>query len=54
MEARHAPFCEASDDWFRREPGVLWLDASDGVDATAQRIVQLINEQGGQANGKGD
>jgi tRNA dimethylallyltransferase len=47
-------FAKRQMTWFRREPGVLWLDASDGVDATAQRIVQLINEQGGQANGKGD
>jgi tRNA dimethylallyltransferase len=47
-------FAKRQMTWFRREPGILWLDASDGVDATAQRIVQLINEQGGQANGKGD
>jgi hypothetical protein len=40
--------------WFRREPGVHWLDASGGVEATAQCIVQLINEQGGQHHGKGD
>ena len=40
-------FAKRQMTWFRREPGVQWLDASEGVEATAQCIVQLINEQGG-------
>jgi tRNA dimethylallyltransferase len=40
-------FAKRQMTWFRREPGVHWLDASGGVEATAQCIVQLINEQGG-------
>ncbi|GBC92658.1 tRNA dimethylallyltransferase [bacterium HR15] len=47
-------FAKRQMTWFRREPGVIWLDASAGAEATAQTIVQMIMEQGGQHNGKGD
>jgi len=47
-------FAKRQMTWFRREPGVLWLDVSAGAEATAQTIVQMIVEQGGQRNGKGD
>ncbi len=47
-------FAKRQMTWFRREPGVHWLDASTGADATARTIVQMIEEQGGQHNGKGD
>ncbi len=40
-------FAKRQMTWFRREPGVHWLDASDGVEATARCLVQLINKQGG-------
>ncbi|MCS7065967.1 MAG: tRNA (adenosine(37)-N6)-dimethylallyltransferase MiaA, partial [Fimbriimonadales bacterium] len=47
-------FAKRQMTWFRREPGVLWLDASIGAEATVQTIVQMIAEQGGQHNGKND
>jgi tRNA dimethylallyltransferase len=36
--------------WFRKEPGLIWLDASSGVDALAERVVDAWNarsERGG-------
>jgi len=47
-------FAKRQMTWFRREPGVHWLDASAGAGATAQTIVQMIEEQGGPHHGKGD
>jgi tRNA dimethylallyltransferase len=51
-DTRH--FAKRQMTWFRREPGVIWIDASAGTDATAQTIVQMIAEQGGQQHAKGD
>ncbi|MEN3002136.1 MAG: tRNA (adenosine(37)-N6)-dimethylallyltransferase MiaA [Armatimonadota bacterium] len=47
-------FAKRQMTWFRREPGVHWLDASVGVEATAQMIVRMIAEQGGLCDGEGD
>ncbi len=47
-------FAKRQMTWFRREPVIRWLDASAGVEATAQQIVQMIAQQGGQDYGKSD
>ncbi len=31
--------------WFRREPGVVWLDASEGTEALAARALRLWNAE---------
>ncbi len=33
--------------WFRKEPGVHWIDSSAGADATAHQLIGLIKDMGG-------
>jgi hypothetical protein len=33
--------------WFRREPGVHWVDASLGIEPTARLVELILMEQGG-------
>jgi tRNA dimethylallyltransferase len=40
-------FAKRQMTWFRKEPGVHWLDASAGAEKTAQHILSLIEQQGG-------
>ncbi len=34
--------------WFRKEPGVIWLDVGEGLDAAEKRAAVLWGEAGGQ------
>jgi tRNA dimethylallyltransferase len=40
--------------WFRKEPGVHWVDASLGIEQTARLVEQLLIEQGGITDGEID
>jgi tRNA dimethylallyltransferase len=40
--------------WFRKEPGVRWVDASLGIEQTARLVEQLLIEQGGITDGEID
>lgn len=40
-------FAKRQMTWFRREPGVQWIDASQGSAKTAETINALLMEQGG-------
>lgn len=40
-------FAKRQMTWFRKEPAVHWLDASENAEKTAQKILTLIEEQGG-------
>lgn len=40
-------FAKRQMTWFRKEPDVYWLDVSEDAEKTAQRILTLIEEQGG-------
>ncbi|MCS7300641.1 MAG: tRNA (adenosine(37)-N6)-dimethylallyltransferase MiaA [Fimbriimonadales bacterium] len=47
-------FAKRQMTWFRKEPGVRWIDASQGSEKTAQLIDALLMEQGGFSNAEGD
>ncbi|GIV06979.1 MAG: tRNA dimethylallyltransferase [Fimbriimonadales bacterium] len=47
-------FAKRQITWFRQEPGIQWLDASQGSEHTTQRIYALLMEQGGLNDAKGD
>jgi len=40
--------------WFRKEPGVHWVNASLGIEQTARLVEQLLIEQGGITDGEID
>lgn len=40
-------FAKRQMTWFRKEPGVRWIDASHGSEKTAETIHTLLMEQGG-------
>ncbi len=47
-------FAKRQSTWFRKEPSVHWIDASQGSEHTAQLIYALLMEQGGFNNAEGD
>ncbi|GIV08932.1 MAG: tRNA dimethylallyltransferase [Fimbriimonadales bacterium] len=47
-------FAKRQITWFRKEPGIQWIDASQGSEHTTQRIYALLMEQGGLNDAKGD
>ncbi|MFN3691051.1 MAG: tRNA (adenosine(37)-N6)-dimethylallyltransferase MiaA, partial [Fimbriimonadales bacterium] len=47
-------FAKRQMTWFRKEPGVHWVDASQGSERTAAMIHTLLMEQGGFNDGEGD
>ncbi|MCS7208559.1 MAG: tRNA (adenosine(37)-N6)-dimethylallyltransferase MiaA [Fimbriimonadales bacterium] len=47
-------FAKRQMTWFRKEPSVRWIDASQGSQKTAQLIEALLMEQGGLSNAEGD
>jgi len=40
-------FAKRQMTWFRTEPGVHWVDASQGMEQTARLVELLLMEQGG-------
>lgn len=40
-------FAKRQITWFRKEPGVHWVDASPGIEQTARLVEILLMEQGG-------
>jgi tRNA dimethylallyltransferase len=38
--------------WFRKEPGVIWLDVGEGLDAAEKRAAVLWGEAGGSHDGQ--
>jgi tRNA dimethylallyltransferase len=47
-------FAKRQMTWFRREPGVHWVDASLGIEPTARLVELILMEQGGITDGKID
>ncbi len=47
-------FAKRQMTWFRKEPGVQWVDASQGSEKTAELISTLLMEQGGFNDAEGD
>jgi tRNA dimethylallyltransferase len=47
-------FAKRQMTWFRREPGVRWIDASQGSKRTAESITTLLMEQGGFYDAESD
>jgi tRNA dimethylallyltransferase len=47
-------FAKRQMTWFRREPGVQWIDASQGSERTAESMTTLLMEQGGFYDAESD
>lgn len=47
-------FAKRQITWFRKEPGVHWVDASPGIEQTARLVEILLMEQGGTTDGEID
>lgn len=47
-------FAKRQITWFRKEPGVHWVDASLGIEQTARLVEILLMEQGGTTDGEID
>lgn len=47
-------FAKRQITWFRKEPGVQWIDASQGSEKTAQLIDALLVQQGGSNDAEVD
>ncbi|MGQ9900800.1 MAG: tRNA (adenosine(37)-N6)-dimethylallyltransferase MiaA [Fimbriimonadales bacterium] len=47
-------FAKRQVTWFRKEPGVHWVDASPGIEQTARLVEILLMEQGGITDGEID
>ena len=39
-------YCRRQRTWFRKEPGLAWLDAAPGPDVIADRVVELWQRHG--------
>lgn len=47
-------FAKRQITWFRKEPGIHWIDASQGSESTTQLAYALLMEQGGLNDAEGD
>ncbi|BCW95441.1 MAG: tRNA (adenosine(37)-N6)-dimethylallyltransferase MiaA [Fimbriimonadales bacterium] len=47
-------FAKRQMTWFRKEPGVHWVDASPGIEPTARLVEKLLMEQGGTTDAEID